>query len=405
MRTVGPVTTAALVAASMIGTGVFTTSGFALADLGSREAVLVAWALGAVYAAAGAISYLWLIQAHPVDGGEAALLARTWHPALGAAAGWIGLAAGFTAPIAAAALALDAYLDVRGLGVAAIAIVALLHALPGAGRHAQTAAVGLKVALLVAGLGLAWRATLPVPDPTTLADARWSALGPTVVWVAFSYSGWNAFVYVGGHLTTSARRAPVVLAGVGAVAALYLAVNAAILYAAPVSALAGRPDVALAAVEALGVPALVVGLRPVVGLALLTSIAAMVWTGAEVWRYLARAGQLPVVLERPRVALAAQAGLAMLAASVTALRDLLGYVGLTLSVSAALTVAGLFVLHAREGARPASRAYPLVPLAFVAATALGAGWMAWREPGPALASAATLLAAIGVGLLRPGATR
>src|SRR5690606_10933452 len=150
-------------------------------------------------------------------------------------------------------------------------------------------------------------------------------------------------------------RAPVVLAGVGAVAALYLAVNAAILYAAPVAVLAGRPDVAMAAVEALGVPALVAGLRPVVGLTPFPSIAAMVWTGAEVWRYLARAGQRPIAIDRPRVALAIQAGAAMLAASVTVLRELLGYVGLTLSVSAALTVAGLFVMHLRDGQRPDSR--------------------------------------------------
>jgi len=128
----------------------------------------------------------------------------------------------------------------------------------------------------------------------------------------------------------------------------------------------------------------------------------MVWTGAEVWRYLARAGQLPIAIDRPRVALAIQAGAAMLAASVTVLRELLGYVGLTLSVSAALTVAGLFVMHLRDGQRPDSRAYPLIPAAFVLATAIGAGWMAWREPGPAVASALTLLAALALGLARPG---
>jgi APA family basic amino acid/polyamine antiporter len=40
----------ALVIANMIGAGVFTTSGFALADLGRRDAVLLAWVVGGVLA-------------------------------------------------------------------------------------------------------------------------------------------------------------------------------------------------------------------------------------------------------------------------------------------------------------------------------------------------------------------
>ncbi len=41
----------------MIGAGVFTTSGFALADLGSPIPVLVAWVAGGVLALCGALSY------------------------------------------------------------------------------------------------------------------------------------------------------------------------------------------------------------------------------------------------------------------------------------------------------------------------------------------------------------
>lgn len=400
MSRVGPVAAAALIAASMIGTGVFTTSGFALADLGSREAVLVAWALGGLYALAGALSYGWLVLRFPTNGGEAALLAATWHPTLGAASGWMGLAAGFTAPIAAAALALDAYLGRPGLGLAAIAAAAVVHAIGGVGAVAQTAAVGLKVALLLAGLALGATALPPLADPTSLAGASWSRLGPTVVWVAFAYSGWNAVAYLGADLSPAARRPRVALGAVLGVAATYLGVNAITLYAAPVSALAGRPDVAVAAVEALGVPALVAGVRPVVGLALLTSILAMVWTGAAVWQHLARVGGWPGPVgrwvARWPVAVGAQAAAGIAAARWAGLRDLLGYVGLTLAISAALTVAGLFAWQRRTGERPDSALYPWVPAAFIAATAAGAGWMAWREPGPALASALTLAAALGL---------
>ena len=109
-RRLGLTSAAALIVANMIGAGVFTTSGFALADLGSREIVLLAWCVGGVIAMCGALSYGALARAIPESGGEYTFLTRTIHPAAGFVAGWISLLAGFTAPIAAAALALQAYL-------------------------------------------------------------------------------------------------------------------------------------------------------------------------------------------------------------------------------------------------------------------------------------------------------
>ena len=46
-----------LVAASMIGAGVYTTSGFSLAAIGSRPLVLLAWAIAGGIALCGAVSY------------------------------------------------------------------------------------------------------------------------------------------------------------------------------------------------------------------------------------------------------------------------------------------------------------------------------------------------------------
>ena len=110
-RTLGLASATALVVASMIGAGVFTSSGFALADLGSPGRVLLAWAVGGVAAACGALCYGALARAIPESGGEYTYLARLVHPLAGFLAGWVSLLAGFTAPIAAAALGLQLYLD------------------------------------------------------------------------------------------------------------------------------------------------------------------------------------------------------------------------------------------------------------------------------------------------------
>ena len=52
-RSIGLFTAANLIVASMVGTGVFTTSGFLVADIRSKTAVLVAWVVGGVLALFG----------------------------------------------------------------------------------------------------------------------------------------------------------------------------------------------------------------------------------------------------------------------------------------------------------------------------------------------------------------
>ena len=47
----------ALVVGNAVGAGIYTTSGFALADLGSREWVVLAWFVAGLIALMGALSY------------------------------------------------------------------------------------------------------------------------------------------------------------------------------------------------------------------------------------------------------------------------------------------------------------------------------------------------------------
>jgi len=54
-----------LIIANMIGAGVFTTSGFALSDLGSANRVMAAWVVGGIIALSGALSYAGLVRYEP----------------------------------------------------------------------------------------------------------------------------------------------------------------------------------------------------------------------------------------------------------------------------------------------------------------------------------------------------
>jgi len=101
---------AALVVSNMIGTGIFTTTGFLAGDLGQPRLVLSIWLVGAVIAMAGCLAYAELGINLPRSGGEYVYLREAWGPAWGFLSGWVSFVAGFSAPIAAGALAITAYL-------------------------------------------------------------------------------------------------------------------------------------------------------------------------------------------------------------------------------------------------------------------------------------------------------
>ena len=98
-----------MVIANMIGAGVFTTSGFTIASVGSPMWVMVAWVIGGMIAVCGALSYGRLIQMIPEAGGEYLFLSRTLGPLWGFLAGWVSLIAGFTGAIAFAATTFESY--------------------------------------------------------------------------------------------------------------------------------------------------------------------------------------------------------------------------------------------------------------------------------------------------------
>jgi len=396
-RRLGLTSSAALVVANMIGAGVFTTSGFALADLGRPEPVLLAWVIGGLMAVCGALSYGALARRIPESGGEYTFLSKTVHPLAGFLAGWVSLLVGFTAPIAAAALGLQAYLAdsfalsgrPEWIGTSAILIAGLMHGLQlRTGVILQNTAVGLKLALIG---GFVLLGALRIPshaDSALLPEAGFElgAFAVTLVWISFAYSGWNAAVYIAGEVREPERNLHRSLwLATGVVMLIYLALNAVFLYSAPAQTLAGKAEIGAIAAEALGGTALRQAVSVLVALALFTSISAMVMAGPRVYARMAEDGLFPrrlgVAGEVPRAAVALQVGLAVLVAWVSDLRELLGYIGFTLGISAAATVAGLIALRRREGPlRVPVPGYPWVPGLFIITTLTAAGFMAARQP-------------------------
>src|SRR3954451_18468198 len=110
LRQIGFFSATALVISNMVGTGIFATTGFMAGDLGSAKLILACWAVGALFAIAGALSYSELGINFPSSGGEYVYLTHAFGPEWGFMTGWVSFFAGFSAPIAANALTFSDYL-------------------------------------------------------------------------------------------------------------------------------------------------------------------------------------------------------------------------------------------------------------------------------------------------------
>jgi APA family basic amino acid/polyamine antiporter len=93
--------------------------------------------------------------------------------------------------------------------------------------------------------------------------------------------------------------------------------------------------------------------------------------------------------ELPRLAIVAQAILAITVIQLASLRQLLSYLGLTLSLSAALTVVSLLVLRHR-GDKVYVPFYPWPPLIFVIGTLVISAIAGAKNPTEFAVAAATL---------------
>jgi len=395
-----------LVVASMLGTGVFTTSGLLLADLGSPWLVLLAWLVGGLLATCGALSYGALASRLPESGGEYFFLSRTLHPAAGTMAGWISIIVGFAAPLAAAALAFGEYLgdwlpgsSPQGLGSALLCAFAVVHSrgMQGGSRlHDLTVACEILLIIVFVGLALARLPAGPLlPERTASGGVAAFAVG--LIWVSFSYYGWGAAVYVAGEVRDAPRTLPrALLLGTALVTILYLALNAAFVFAAPHAMLAGEIQIGRSAAQALGGAAWANALTALIALVLAASVSAMTIAGPRVYARMAADGELPrrfvAGVAGPRLAIGLQCALSLSLLWTSSFVSLLTYTGFTLNLCAAATVAGLIRLRLCEGCAVAIVGWPLLPLVFLAGMLCMAFAAIIRQPVESLWGLATLAA-------------
>lgn len=411
---IGTLPAVALVVASMVGTGVFTSLGYQVRDIPSGPGILLVWTLGGLVALCGALSYAELAGALPRSGGEYHFIGKLYHPSLGWTAGLLSAVVGFAAPTALAALALGSYAQRAFPGVPAVAaaVVALVAVTGGhlitlrTSAWLQTVATSLKLTLV---LGFIVAAFLKPGQ----GDVRWNiepradweiimdpAFAVALLFVFYAYSGWNAAVYLLEELQ-DARRTVARALGFGTllVMALYVLLNAAFLKAAPLENLAGVTEVGHVAAQALFGEGAARWFSGLLSLGLVATLSAMVWAGPRVLQVMGRDFEALRVMAAknrhgiPMPATLILSGMALGFVLTGDFGQLLTYTQFALTLCAFLTVFGIFIVRRRPAVEGAFRCplYPLPPLVFLAMTGFVMIRSLVAEPLPTLAGMATVI--------------
>ena len=435
-RRLGIWSATALVISNMIGTGIFTSTGFMAGDLGRADIILLAWLVGGAFAFCGTLSYSELAINHPQSGGEYVYLTKAYGPSWGFMSGWVSFFAGFSAPVAAAALAFSSYvahflpalddshvfftvgqgnwtIALSGARLCASALI-MTFTLINCMRiesiaRIQNSLTGIKVVVLGVFIlaGLAARtghwSNFTAPAGRTSTTPLFAQFFISLLWVMVGYSGWNAATYVAEEVDAPRRTLPRALAiGTGIVSVLYLGLNVTFIYATPLESMKGVLRVGSQAASNLFGPEIAGIFSAAMALCIMSTVNAMVTAGPRVYYGMAQNRAFPAFAAdvnansgSPIKAVVAQS-ISSVLMTFTSFPQLVVFIGFTLAIFTTLAVLSVFVFRQRGGWQrlpSVSFAYPLIPVSYIL---LGTGMAIYGLIWQPKASIAALLV-IGAG--------
>ncbi len=365
----------------------------------------------------GVVSDCELGAMFPRSSGEYTFLSRAFHPAFGFLAGWVSATVGFAAPVALAAMAFGEYgksvLPGAPPMALAVAVVWLVSIVQLAGvRHSgtfQLISTILKVVLIIAFLiaGLVAGSPQPVSFAPQASDFAHIASAPFaigLVFVMYSFSGWNAATYIIGEMKTPQQNLPrALLAGTLIVLLLYVALNAVFLHTTPIDRLSGQLDVARIAGSFIfgDIGGRIVGAMICIGL--ISSISAMMWIGPRVMMTMGEDIPALGVFARkskqgaPAYAILFQLTAATLMLLTRSFEAVLDFIQFSLLFCSFFAVAGVIKLRITRPDLPRpyrAWGYPVTPIIFLLVTLFMMYYLAVERPWQSFFSALIMVSGL-----------
>jgi APA family basic amino acid/polyamine antiporter len=409
VRALGLGSAVLFVLGSVIGSGIFLTTGVMAAALPSPTLILLAWLAGGVIALSGGLTYAELGAMYPRSGGVYVYLREAFGPLPAFLYGWAALLIFFSGGIAAVAVGFADYVSyflpalspsrvlwtlgtpigawtVSAAQIVAVTSIAALAAINYLGvRTGNRVNIVLTIAK-VAGLAalpimaLVATHTAPAWTPVVPAIARpAAAFGVAMIAVLWANDAWYCVTWIAGEMKAPQRDLPrAMLYGISLLTLIYLLVNLAYFYALPLDELRGVTRVAERAATAMvGAN----GARFVAATVVISTFgcnAAAILAGARLLFAMARDGVfLPVasrihpVYRTPHIAVIALSSWAALLALSGSYEQLFTYVMFASSLLHMIGAFGVFLLRRRRPDLPRPYrvwGYPIVPAVFILAS-------------------------------------
>ena len=387
----------AMIVGLIVGAGIFGTPSIVAGAVGDDATLYAVWIAGGIFSIIGALCYAELATAFPSAGGEYHFLQRAFGRSLAFLYGWARMTVIVAGSIAVFAYLFGDYLSrVINLGpyssaIWAALVVVVLTAVNYRGIREGKATQNLFTVLEVGGLLLIIMAGLffaapPAAAPAAAAgaDQPWymgAGLGSAMIFVLFTYGGWNDAAYISAEVRDRERNmARALLIAISLVALLYVLVNFAYLKGLGYDQMARSNAVAADLLKAVWGPTGEKIIAIMIAIAALTSVNGSMIVGARSnyalgrdWPMLGYLGRWHEASGSPRNAMLVQGVIALALVGFGAIQNT-GFKGLveySLPVFWGfflLTGIALFVLRAKEPDAPRPFKvpfYPVVPAIFV----------------------------------------
>ena len=406
VRAIGLGSAILFVVGSVIGSGIFLTTGVMAESIPSASLLLLAWALGGVLAITGGLTYAEMGSMFPRSGGVYVFLREAYGPVIAFLYGWVALLVVVSGGIAAVMVGFADYvsyfiepLSPRNIlwsaatplgtfklsagqltGAASIAILGAINYVGvRTGNMVVVVVTTAKVAALAALPVMALIAARVEPSFTPVVPdiARPAAsFGVAMIAVLWTYESWYFVTYAAGEIKDPQRNVPrALIYGILALMAIYLTVNVAYFYALTIDEMKGVSRIAEKAATTLTGPSGATFVASTVVLSTFGCNTAAILAGSRLLYAMASDGVFLPAARRvhpryrtPHVAILGLTAWSIVLALSGTYEQLFTYVMFT---SILFSIAGgiaLFVLRRKMPAQPRpyrTWGYPIVPIIFI----------------------------------------
>jgi APA family basic amino acid/polyamine antiporter len=411
VRAIGLGSAILIVIGSVVGSGIFLTTGGMAAIIPSASLLLTAWVLGGVLSIAGGLTYAEMGAMFPRSGGVYVFLQEAYGPLPAFLYGWAALLVVISGSIAAVAVGFAEYLSfffpalstsrvVVSLdvpwGVYTISAGQLMAALSlvvlGAVNYVGVRSGNL-VNVILTTAKVAGLAAIPVmaliagnvaPSYTPLVPADvarpLASFGIAMIAVLWTYESWYYVTYAAGEIRDPQRNVPrALIIGVLALMGIYVAVNIAYLHSLTIDEMKGVTRIAERASIALMGPGGATLLALTVVISTFGCNAAGILGGSRVifamgrdGVFLPAAGRVHPRYRTPHVALVALTGWSVVLTLSGTYEQLFTYVmfaSILFSVAAGVAIFRLRAIKPNHPRPYRAWGYPWVPALFVIGSA------------------------------------